>query len=54
MRYCSADGAPRLVLTGRSAARTDPARMVDLVLDILQRWQAGQALRGRVDFARGY
>lgn len=46
--------APRLLLTGHSSAPTDPALMVDLFLDNLQRWQAGQALRGLVDFARGY
>lgn len=46
--------APRLLLTGHSSAPTDPALMVDLFLDNLQRWHAGQALRGLVDFARGY
>lgn len=46
--------APRLLLSGHSSAPTDPALMVDLFLDNLQRWQAGQGLRGLVDFARGY
>ncbi|MOA68943.1 Glyoxylate/hydroxypyruvate reductase A [compost metagenome] len=46
--------APRLLLTGHSSAPTEPAAMVELFLDNLHRWQAGQELRGRVDFARGY
>ena len=46
--------APRLLLTGHSAAPTEPAAMVELFLDNLQRYRDGQALRGEVDFARGY
>lgn len=46
--------APRLLLTGHSSAPTEPVAMVELFLDNLRRWQAGQELRGRVDFARGY
>lgn len=46
--------APRLLLTGHSAAPTDPALMADLFLDNLARWRAGEALRGEVEFARGY
>lgn len=46
--------APRLLLTGHSSAPTEPARLVDLFLDNLQRFQAGQGLRGLVSFARGY
>ncbi|MDX5372826.1 MAG: D-2-hydroxyacid dehydrogenase [Pseudomonadaceae bacterium] len=46
--------APRLLLSGHSAAPTDPAAMVALFRDNLQRYRAGQALRGEVDFARGY
>lgn len=46
--------APRLLLTGHSSAPTDPALMGELFIDNLARWQAGQPLRGEVDFARGY
>lgn len=46
--------APHLLLTGHSSAPTDPAAMAELFLDNLQRYQQGQALRGQVDFARGY
>ncbi|MGQ7957173.1 D-2-hydroxyacid dehydrogenase [Pseudomonas sp. SP16.1] len=46
--------APRLLLTGHSAAPTEPALMAELFLDNLARWRAGQALRGEVAFARGY
>ncbi|TRO25061.1 D-2-hydroxyacid dehydrogenase [Ectopseudomonas mendocina] len=46
--------APRLLLTGHSSAPTDPGLMGDLFIDNLARWQAGQPLRGEVDFARGY
>ncbi|MGG2397386.1 D-2-hydroxyacid dehydrogenase [Pseudomonas sp. SH1-B] len=46
--------APRLMLTGHSSAPTDPSLMSELFLDNLARWQAGEALRGDVDFARGY
>ena len=43
-----------LLLTGHSAAPTDPTLMVGLFLDNLARWQAAEPLRGEVDFARGY
>ncbi|KAF1066434.1 MAG: Glyoxylate/hydroxypyruvate reductase A [Pseudomonas citronellolis] len=45
---------PRLLLTGHTAAPTVPGAMVDLFRDNLQRFWAGQAMRGEVDFARGY
>ncbi|HSC84286.1 MAG TPA: D-2-hydroxyacid dehydrogenase [Pseudomonas sp.] len=46
--------APHLLLTGHSSAPTDPVAMAALFLDNLQRYRQGQALRGQVDFARGY
>lgn len=46
--------APNLLLTGHSAAPTDPTLMSGLFLDNLACWQAGEPLRGEVDFARGY
>ncbi|UUY07886.1 D-2-hydroxyacid dehydrogenase [Pseudomonas sp. J452] len=46
--------APRLLLSGHSSAPTEPAAMISLFLDNLQRFQTGQALRGLVDFSRGY
>ncbi|MCZ4322234.1 D-2-hydroxyacid dehydrogenase [Pseudomonas anguilliseptica] len=46
--------APRLLLTGHSAAPTDPHLLVKLFVDNLARWQVGSALRGQVDFVRGY
>lgn len=46
--------APRLLLTAHSSAPTDPLLMSELFIDNLRRWQAGEALRGEVDFARGY
>ena len=46
--------APRLLLTGHTAAPTDPRLLVQVFLDNLARWQAGESLRGEVDFARGY
>jgi len=46
--------APRLLLTGHSSAPTDPRLLVQLFIENLGRWQAGHALRGRVDFVRGY
>lgn len=46
--------APRLLLTGHSSAPTDPHLLVTLFVDNLARWQAGHALRGHVDFVRGY
>ena len=46
--------APRLLLTGHSAAPTEPRLLVQLFIDNLSRWQAGEAMRGQVDFIRGY
>ena len=46
--------APRLLLTGHSSAPTEPAALVALFLDNLQRYRDGQPLRGEVDFVRGY
>jgi phosphoglycerate dehydrogenase-like enzyme len=46
--------APRLLLTGHSAAPTPPGAMARLFLDNLQRFRAGTALCGQVDFSRGY
>ncbi|HUE93945.1 D-2-hydroxyacid dehydrogenase [Pseudomonas sp.] len=46
--------APRLLLTGHSSAPTDPRLLVQLFVDNLARWRAGDELRGLVDFARGY
>ncbi|WP_160016379.1 D-2-hydroxyacid dehydrogenase [Pseudomonas sp. 8BK] len=46
--------APCLLLTGHSAAPTDPHLLVKLFVDNLARWQVGSALRGQVDFVRGY
>lgn len=43
-----------LLLTGHSSAPTQPSLMAQLFLDNLKRYQAGEALRGEVDFARGY
>ncbi|MCY1277265.1 Glyoxylate/hydroxypyruvate reductase A [compost metagenome] len=43
-----------LLLTGHSSAPTDPALMARLFLDNLERYRAGEALRGEVEFARGY
>jgi phosphoglycerate dehydrogenase-like enzyme len=43
-----------LLLTGHSSAPTSPPLMVQLFLDNLRAYQAGEALRGEVDFARGY
>lgn len=46
--------APRLLLTGHSSAPTEPAAMARLFLDNLQRLRHSQALRGAVNFQRGY
>lgn len=46
--------APNLLLTGHTAAPTLPPQMVELFLENLQRYRAGEALRGEVAFARGY
>ncbi|MFI7859213.1 D-2-hydroxyacid dehydrogenase [Pseudomonas promysalinigenes] len=43
-----------LLLTGHSSAPTSPGAMVRLFADNLQAYAQGQALRGEVDFARGY
>ncbi|WP_137818413.1 D-2-hydroxyacid dehydrogenase [Pseudomonas sp. 2FG] len=43
-----------LLLTGHSSAPTQPKLMAQLFLDNLKRYQAGEAMRGQVDFARGY
>ncbi|GGK52131.1 Phosphoglycerate dehydrogenase [Pseudomonas koreensis] len=43
-----------LLLTGHSSAPTSPALMVQLFVENLKAYQAGEALRGEVDFARGY
>lgn len=46
--------APRLLLTGHSSAPTLPELLVGLFLDNLARFQAGELLRGEVEFQRGY
>lgn len=46
--------APRLMLTGHSAAPTLPGPMVELFVHNLHALNAGTALRGQVDFTRGY
>ncbi|MCU1750652.1 D-2-hydroxyacid dehydrogenase [Pseudomonas sp. 6D_7.1_Bac1] len=43
-----------LLLTGHSSAPTSPSMMVQLFLENLRAYQAGEALRGEVDFTRGY
>lgn len=43
-----------LLLTGHSSAPTSPAAMVRLFVENLRAYQAGEALRGEVDFQRGY
>ncbi|MFV3328312.1 D-2-hydroxyacid dehydrogenase [Pseudomonas sp. NY15372] len=43
-----------LLLTGHSSAPTSPAAMVRLFVENVQAYQAGQGLRGEVDFQRGY
>ncbi|MCO7628016.1 D-2-hydroxyacid dehydrogenase [Pseudomonas fluorescens] len=43
-----------LLLTGHSSAPTSPALMVQLFVENLKAYQAGEALRGEVDFSRGY
>ena len=43
-----------LLLTGHSSAPTSPPMMVQLFVDNLRAYQAEQALRGEVDFERGY
>ncbi|UUC48686.1 MULTISPECIES: D-2-hydroxyacid dehydrogenase [Pseudomonas] len=46
--------APRLLLTGHTAAPTLPGPMVELFRENLSRFWAGQPMRGEVDFTRGY
>jgi phosphoglycerate dehydrogenase-like enzyme len=46
--------APRLLLTGHTAAPTDPRLLVQVFVDNLARWEAAEPLRGHVDFQRGY
>ncbi|MHA6790280.1 D-2-hydroxyacid dehydrogenase [Pseudomonas bijieensis] len=43
-----------LLLTGHSSAPTSPTMMVQLFLENLRAYQTGEALRGEVDFSRGY
>ncbi|HEX8541093.1 MAG TPA: D-2-hydroxyacid dehydrogenase [Pseudomonas sp.] len=43
-----------LLLTGHSAAPTSPVAMVELFLANLKAFEAGETLRGEVDFSRGY
>ena len=43
-----------LLLTGHSSAPTSPPMMVELFVQNLRAYQAKQALRGEVDFERGY
>ncbi|MDD0972935.1 D-2-hydroxyacid dehydrogenase [Pseudomonas fontis] len=43
-----------LLLTGHSSAPTSPAAMVRLFVENVRAFEAGEALRGEVDFLRGY
>lgn len=43
-----------LLLTGHSSAPTSPVAMVGLFLENLAAFEAGETLRGEVDFSRGY
>ena len=43
-----------LLLTGHSSAPTSPSLMVKLFVENLRAYQASEALRGEVDFDRGY
>ena len=43
-----------LLLTGHSSAPTSPLAMTQLFVDNLKAYQAGEPLRGEVDFAKGY
>ena len=43
-----------LLLTGHSSAPTSPMAMVRLFVENMKAYEAGQGLRGEVDFARGY
>ena len=42
------------MLTGHSSAPTSPPAMTQLFVDNLKAYAAGEALRGEVDFAKGY
>lgn len=46
--------ADNLLLTGHSAAPSLPPLLVELFVSNLQRYRAGSALHGLVDFSRGY
>lgn len=46
--------APNLLVTGHSSAPTLPSAMAALFVENLTRYRAGEALRGRVNFERGY
>ncbi|WP_263139155.1 D-2-hydroxyacid dehydrogenase [Pseudomonas sp. RIT-PI-AD] len=46
--------APRLLLTGHSAAPTLREPVAQLFLENLARFQGGEPLRGELDFQRGY
>lgn len=43
-----------LLLTGHSSAPTSPPAMTQLFVENLKAYAAGEALRGEVDFAKGY
>lgn len=43
-----------LLLTGHSSAHSSPAAMTRLFVENVRAYTAGQALRGEVDFQRGY
>ncbi|MGV8920982.1 MAG: D-2-hydroxyacid dehydrogenase [Pseudomonas sp.] len=43
-----------LLLTGHSSAPTSPVAMVQLFVENVRAYEAGTALRGEVDFTRGY
>ncbi|NUT74674.1 D-2-hydroxyacid dehydrogenase [Pseudomonas sp. C1C7] len=43
-----------LLLTGHSSAPTSPSLMTTLFVENLRAYQAGEGLRGEVDFNRGY
>ncbi|MDA8486680.1 D-2-hydroxyacid dehydrogenase [Pseudomonas resinovorans] len=46
--------APNLLVTGHSSAPTLPSAMARLFVDNLNHYQAGEPLRGQVNFERGY
>ncbi|MFJ4145705.1 D-2-hydroxyacid dehydrogenase [Pseudomonas sp. NPDC089734] len=43
-----------LLLTGHSSAPTSPVAMMELFVENLKAFEAGEPLRGEVDFSRGY